>query len=351
MDNNQLDQRQISEVVQHIGNEHAAKQYETPCKVIAVPNVLVGVEIELEQWRATMQVEDAISNAAWIIHDEGSLRNGREYVLYPPQNGAGLERSINTFFDSKHAYDPSERASVHVHVDASKDFTVGNFRAMLALTYIIEGAIYRVADENRKWASYSCPLTDMRSSRFNAMLGAKGAGDFFNSLVGKYHEEKYYGFNAVSLSKHGTIEFRYFPCTRNKDDVYKWINICLELRKVSTAFDNTVQLLDAMDKLGPINFVKQYMPASYNSLLVYLDPNDTVTRAKLVRAIVTDDNCDKPVTMYRAGHIPESKAIAKLLARAEAMLESRNRAPDDQGLVELSVQELYDNLLAQLEIK
>lgn len=283
-------------------------------KNLARSDILCGIEIELEDFRDRNAALDRLRNW-WDEHQEGSLLNGREFVLHPPRNGEELDQGIDKFFDAGFKYTGGERTSVHVHTNMLDGTTVGQFRSMFVLTYLLEGAIYRIADENRKWAGYSCPLIDMGPSRLNKILNGQTAGVFHSGLVGKAHEEKYYGFNCVSLNKHGTMEFRYFPCTDDKKVMYQWLNLCLELKAASQLFNEPqalLALLGTQDDL--IRYIRGAFPRSAEDILGYLDRPDTMERVKVLTAVLNDDDA-----AYGASKIPrgwgESKSLKKAVER------------------------------------
>lgn len=265
-----------------------------PTHVLANDNLLMGIEIELENFRDPGDYLGYVLDHGWTEHAEGSLVNGREFVMHPPRNGETALNSINRFFDSGFKYTASERTSIHVHVDMTDDITVGQFRSILALTYMLEGPIYRMADENRKWGSYSCPLTDMRPDRFNALFAEKDMGLLQVAMSGAYHEEKYYGCNVVSLRKHGTLEYRYFPCTTDKATLLKYVNLCLELKTAGSKFASPSDLCEETNTTDKVvAFIKRHLPMSSEYLLPYLDAADSVHRILSVDAITSDPNINK----------------------------------------------------------
>lgn len=289
--------------------QYVPAQNAVPKGNIAYADHLVGVEIELEDFRDGQGGLDKIEGV-WEEHQEGSLVNGREFVLFPPKNGGLLSKAINLFFNAGFRYTGGERCSVHIHVDMLDGYTVGNFRAMLALTYLIEGAIYRIADENRKWAGYSCPLIDMSPSRLNNLLCAETPATFSAACSGKHHEDKYYGFNAVSLKKHGTLEFRYFPCTDDREVLTQWINLVTELKVAGSKFQSAEQLLAGLE--GPddvAQLIRNTMPVSAEAILMYLDTPDAAQRVNLLSAILHDKNA---CAMFKP---PRNAGNNKLIAR------------------------------------
>lgn len=283
-------------------------------KNLAESGVLCGIEIELEEFRGN---NDKVAGLEgwWDEHAEGSLVQGREFVLFPPRNGAELDKGVDKFFDAGFRYTGGERTSVHIHVDMLDGTTVGQFRAMFALTYLIEGAIYRVADENRKWGGYSSPLIDMGPERLNKILNGKTNGVFHAGLVGKVHEDKYYGFNAVSLTKHGTLEFRYFPCTDDKRVMYQWVNLCLEIKKAASKFEDASALLAELSNEGDlVRFIERHMPMSAREVLGYLDRPDAIERVRILKALLADDDAAAGPTKAPRG-FGESKSLKKAVER------------------------------------
>lgn len=312
----------------------------------AVADLLTGVEIELEDWQEDGNNGDVDLSNYWTEHEEGSLRNGREFVLHPPRNGGKLATAIDQFFACGARWNPSERASVHVHLDMLNGATVAGFRAMFMLFYALEGAIYRVADENRKWASYSCPLIDMRADRLSAILAATTHAGFKRGLVGDYHEEKYYGFNSVSLSKHGTIELRYFPCTTNKATLLSWINLCQELYSAAIELD-VPTLAQRIRDLGVEQFIRTHLPRSADDLLAYVDAQEVTQRVAECLAIYSDANVLKPIKYVANDANLKSAAYAKLFNKLCAPIAKRERLKKEMDVVEVNVDELYIALLNQ----
>lgn len=297
-----------------LGKRAQFKPLGAESKKLAQSNVLCGIEIELEEFKAPA---GAIGRLAgwWDEHAEGSLVQGREFVLFPPRSGADVEHGVNLFFDAGFRYTGGERTSVHIHVDMLDGTTVGQFRAMFALAYVIEGAIYRVADENRKWGGYSSPLIDMGPGRLNKILNAKNDGVFHAGLVGKQHEDKYYGFNAVSLNKHGTLEFRYFPCTDNKDVMYQWLNLVLEIKACASKFGSANDLLDQIkSEEDLLRFIRGNFKRSAEDIIGYLDRPDAVERVRILSALLGDDDAAAGATKVPRG-FGESRSLKKAVER------------------------------------
>lgn len=281
---------------------------------LAKSDVLCGIEIELEEFRHAGGGLAKL-DGWWDEHVEGSLVQGREFVLFPPRNGAQLDKGIDLFFDQGFRYTGGERTSVHIHVDMLDGTTVGQFRAMFALTYLLEGAVYRIADENRKWGGYSSPLIDMGPARLNKILNGKTNGVLHAGLVGSTHEDKYYGFNSVSLTKHGTLEFRYFPCTDDKQVMYQWLNLVLEIKIAASKFADATELLEKVKTQDDLlRFVREYLPRSADAIIGYMDRPDAVERGRILTAILGDEGAAEGPSKIPRG-FGESRSLKRAVER------------------------------------
>jgi hypothetical protein len=93
-------------------------------KKLARSDILCGIEIELEDFRRPPGGL-AMIDGWWDEHVEGSLQNGKEFVLDPPRNGKELDTGIDKFFDAGFRYTGGERTSVHIHTNMLDGTTVG----------------------------------------------------------------------------------------------------------------------------------------------------------------------------------------------------------------------------------
>lgn len=200
---------------------------------------LIGIEIETEDFRG----DELATRPEWVTHQDGSLRNGTEFVLASPLGGKQLTAAISKFFNSGYKYNMSERTSVHVHVNASDNMTVDQFRNMFIIMYLIEPAIFRWADENRKWCGYCSPLTDLEPERIAGILAEQDDNNkaLYKAVGGgpqrtdRVDPDRYYGFNIKAYARHGTVEFRYFPCTKEEKMVVDWVKFAMCVKRAAVA--------------------------------------------------------------------------------------------------------------------
>lgn len=344
-----LNNEKIINVAGRAAPHFPVKQEAKACPDVANCELLTGIEIELEDWIsggiATLDYENW-----WTMHDEGSLRNGREFVLYPPQNGSNLADAVRAFFRSGAKWTPSERASVHIHLDMT-NVVVWQFRSLFSLCYALEGSIYRVADENRKWASYSCPLIEMRAERLTGVLAAKSQVELKRALVGGYHEERYYGFNVASIAKHGTVEFRYFPCTTSEATIFSWINLCHELFTVAMQLP-VPGLLRAMRTMGVVQFIRTYLPRSAEALIGYVDTEEVLQRLKQCAAIAADGNAAKRRSPPATDTEITNRAYLKMLRKVCApVFAAKKPNPVKTEEEVFTMQDLYEQFVRDIVVE
>jgi len=200
-------------------------RYDTPAVPKGNPyKHLLGIELELEN----SNVERRAMPAGWVYHEDQSLRNGAEVVLRTPQNGLTLAQSIESFYAQKYKYTNGPRTSTHIHVNMTED-TVGTLRNMFVLAYMLEDAIFGVVEEKRKWTGYCMALSEMPPERVRKFLTAKDTQTFQSAFNGR-NPEKYYGFNIMSVYKHGTVEFRHFTGGPSKAELLDWVTLVNDLK-------------------------------------------------------------------------------------------------------------------------
>lgn len=274
-------------------------------------NELVGVEIEVED----LEGSTSAVSPEWTVHPDQSLRNGTEFVTSGPMSGRRLSQAIDKFFDAGFHYNMSPRTSVHIHVNASDNMSVDQFRNLFAIMYLVEPAVFRWADENRKWCGYCSPLTDLDPYRIACIMNENSSdAAFVASIKGQANSDRYYGLNVAAYAKHGTVEFRYFPCTNSRDALKSWIKFVLYVKKAAMEFEDPVALLNAINtRADAQRFIAGYFGEVAGSISGNLDFDDCVSRVRELRGIV----CVEPDAV-RAGEgykSQRSKGFTKFLAR------------------------------------
>lgn len=282
----------------------------------ALPSELIGIELEVENFETSIHVAQDQLHPEWVMHSDGSLRNGVEWVLSGPLSGADLATAIDKFFDQQYSYTMSERTSTHIHVNASDDMSVDQFRNIFTIMYLIEPAVFRWADENRKWCGYCQPLTDFTPSRLAQILNEDDSEAAFTQAVrGNANNDRYYGLNVAAYAKHGTLEFRYFPCTNNKATLVDWVQFVMEVKRTGLRFEGPDTILSVLSTEAEVDaFFGKYFPASAGKLLLGLDKLDMLQRSASLSALLEVETSDVSGTASFKSGGADTKAFQKLLA-------------------------------------
>lgn len=276
----------------------------------AGPNEYIGVEIEVEDFRG--DVNEVYPY--WITHHDGSLRNGTEFVFAGPRAGSELTSAIDSFFGAGYSYTMSPRTSTHIHINATDMLTPGQFRSWLTLVYLIEPSVFRWADENRKWCGYCAPLTDIPPRRMVNILTSEDDALLTRAIQGDDNQDRYFGLNVASLRRHGTLEFRYFPCTQSRSELTNWIQFVMETKRSGVQYENMQQLLAAVgDSPSSVDsFLRMSFPHSYEAFRPHLDLDDVVTRRDTLLSLTDGLPTWSEQVSARGG---VSKSTARLLAK------------------------------------
>lgn len=256
-----------------------------------IPDQYVGLEIELEgQDRKEVQAHRDRGYPFWAEHEDGSLRNGIEYVLNQAMMGTTLRDAVNYFYDNFTRFTASPRTSIHVHMNMRQDNeTVEGLRNMVVLYYMYEDAFFQIADENRKWSSYCNAFEDnppaILEAVVNQELGIRELQDVLHQSQ-RTNVNRYYGLNLNALAKYGTIEFRHFPLVDNRDRLVDWLKLLMELKLAANSMaDAGMNVWDIFQTPDDVVKLLDYMPQFGTLLLGHVDAGRAFTRMVNVRSL------------------------------------------------------------------
>lgn len=227
-------------------------------------DVYIGLEIEAENVVLSSPGLRALTTAGWNNLHDGSLKSGgMEFVFHRPQAGDAITRLLDVFFSNPPplTYDSSARAGVHIHINWSDGADFESIRRLIALMYCIEPAIFEWVDAGRKYCGYSAPLLELSDAQVRTMMTTESSTALISAMKGAgLGNSRYFGTNLQSLFKHGSVEFRYFPCTNERQKIEQWINLCMLIKKVCTESPINVQELVAMlsTEQGILDFLREH---------------------------------------------------------------------------------------------
>jgi hypothetical protein len=208
-----------------------------------LPDQYVGLELEIEVTKTTVWPEHYWPN--WTQTRDGSLRNGREYILSMPLKGDALSKAIANLFHGS-SWERSTTGSTHIHLDMMEETTtIAVIKVLALLIYSMEAAIFRYLGVGREWCGFTNKLSSAPDSLIAAVLNST-EDDNYRDLYLMCHDNgdvgRYYGMNLMALSKHNTVEFRYFPTAVNQDELIEWVQMVMSFKAAATEL-GTVEAL------------------------------------------------------------------------------------------------------------
>lgn len=280
-----------------------------------LPHEYMGIEIEVEDCD-DLPDEDNLLWQYWNVVSDGSLRNGREFVFSGPHAGVSLYEAIRSFFAAKLQYNHSPRTSTHIHINASDGMTVENLRVLIAMMYLIEPAVFRWADEDRKWCSYCQPLTDMGPERFATIITEDSdIAQLTAAISPSNHHDRYYGLNIKSFGKHGTVEYRYFPCATSEETLTQWVRFVMMTKKAACAFSSVDEFLSTVSTpRGFEAFMGQAFAEIADILMPLLDRDDVIRRTSELIGVSVMNRGNSRVYRGSQRHVP-SRGLRKFIAK------------------------------------
>lgn len=265
------------------------------------PSQFIGVEIELEgQSNKEMRVHNDNGMPFWTQHQDGSLRNGVEYVLSQPMMGTTLKEAIHYFYRTFKTFDDNPRTSIHVHINMLQDEeSLESLRWMLILYYMYEDAFFAIADEGRKWNGYCNPFEDDPPELLQSIMRSERPEELArhwareNRGIGGEMGARYYGLNLLALGRFGTLEFRHLPLVRDENRVFDWIKLIMELKLAANRLaDEGATPETVFRSPNDLDLLATYMPEFGQVLLRYTDVQTAFFRMCNITSLKLDKNRD-----------------------------------------------------------
>lgn len=191
-----------------------------------VTGALVGVELEIEG----TNLPESVSNPAWSVHRDGSLRGGLEYVFSSPLGSVAAKDALEWLgrhLDERGCeLDYTYRTSTHVHVNVS-NLSIDVVKAMVVLFTLFEDEYINYCARIRRGNRFCLSAKDadgvidiLRSFLKSGTVPSRGNG-------------KYSAMNLCPLNSFGTLEFRTLEGTNDWNRIFTWIRALLALRKAA----------------------------------------------------------------------------------------------------------------------
>lgn len=232
-----------------------------------LPNVGgLGLELELEGGRFEPV-------PGWAMHEDGSLRNGVEYVFDGPQGGSDALTSIENMGAAFAAMKPRPtfRCSTHCHLDV-RDLTVLGVSKLFALYAINEDVMFDHCEEYRRWSNFCTPfynaldLVDGFAGMVRSDLTSKKSITGAISVRNMRAFPKYSALNLQPVCSFGSVEFRGSHAITNAEELLALAQRMLHLKRVvleSPADESLEDFTHRVNKLALAEVFQQGLRNGY----------------------------------------------------------------------------------------
>lgn len=201
----------------------------------------MGVEIEVERTSDSHLPSASTISNYWRTTTDGSLADGREFVLSTPLAGDRLSQAISTMFATA-KFQQLATSSTHIHMNmAETTTTIDTLKHVVALVYMLEPVLWKVGDPCRKWCGFTHSIYRLPAGVLRTLMSA----DDHNQAV--VVEEvrgisRYFGLNLQALRKYGSLEFRYFPTATSGAMLHNWICLVQNFKRAAVAIKDMSSL-------------------------------------------------------------------------------------------------------------
>lgn len=183
-----------------------------------------------------------IANAFWRTEQDGSLRNGLEYVSAPimPEK---VVTAINNLIANQQKHgavvDFSFRCSTHVHINV-QDLNEKQLVNMIFLYALFENVFMNFVAKERVGNRFCLRFQDAGALTYEVAQFFRYA--LQERLAVGVHELnqnslKYAAINLYTLRKYGTLEFRALEGCNDPQRIKKWIDAIVALRELAMNYD------------------------------------------------------------------------------------------------------------------
>lgn len=180
------------------------------------PNLLVGLELEIEKW----ETEEEASFRGFSFTADNSLRGASVEAITKPMRTKYVPVLLENFYEHFHVTDDnySERCSTHVHVNC-QDLTRQQLRNICVLYQAIERVLFAWIGEVREQNIFCIPW-------YQCNISSRFVHNFLSDTDGTVRRwQKYTALNLLPIREQGTIEFRHLEGTCDIKRITTWLNI------------------------------------------------------------------------------------------------------------------------------
>lgn len=191
---------------------------------------LYGAEVEMEYSNDTNvpQTPDG-----WVLHDDGSLRGGVEFVFNEPTNLEESRAKLVALSDAITTGNPTMRTSFHVHVDV-RGWQVTELANVLRCYMTYEELFFELSG-GRRGNQFCIPVVGSNVERtFSNFIITTELSPVLRIGLNTL---KYAALNLGRIVDFGSIEFRHHAGLHSAEEAIEWLDLihkfCQEARGVT----------------------------------------------------------------------------------------------------------------------
>jgi hypothetical protein len=210
-------------------------------------NRLLGIELEFDAGNATFNLPGRLPTG-WSRHADGSLYNGSEIVLEPPEahvNAVPKIKALNDALDSTGTY-AGRRGGMHVHVQVA-DYTIEDAVRLANLYRHFQPAINTLVAKSRV-NNHFCPAYTSvvtRQTLIEKFRITTPASTRSEARCSRSYSVVNFAMMRCTNPQERTVEFRQGSTSKRADCVAGWSAFLLaltDLAKNETLWDDAMEL-------------------------------------------------------------------------------------------------------------
>ena len=245
----------MTTVATFLNKKQAKSRY--PKYQLPLPSTVCGVELEVDDPGGRESVvHPSCLSPTWRETYDGSLNNGKEYVLNAPLAGKQLTNAIYQLFDYGTRTTRTFTGSTHIHVNVIDGMRMNQLKTLVLLCYYFEDMLYGVGDYSRKWCGFANPMASIPVEQMKDIF-AINEGYAFNEALDQ--AGRYYGLNLKAMQKYGSVEFRYFPTATSAKELLSWVKLVQLFKKAALETGTPKKLVELLStEVGVNEFMHKY---------------------------------------------------------------------------------------------
>ena len=228
---------------------------------------LFGIEVEVESNTHLNMLTDFHSNY-WMRVDEGSVRNGTEYIFQRPLNTKDKDAALTelyTYLKTVPNLDwNSKRTSVHVHINMLKNTPLDVYKYLTAYG-LLEEVMLAFCTEGREGNLFCLSMN-------NAEFLVEALRDditSYSTLANLVHGDnlRYSSVNVSSIGKFGSVEFRTLQGGASQQDVKLWSDQLAKIKSGAMTFEHPQAIMDFYFLASPNTFLDVFCTSRFKTRL------------------------------------------------------------------------------------